>query len=117
MKTNLSHPQHRLHVVVAFALCAAVALAALGFAPAAPAKTVKVIVQGGSLADMESAVQAVGGVVTHRFTLITAVSADVPEAALSGLTDGATVQIQVSAANNAGESKACSPAEIVVPAT
>ena len=39
-----------------------------------------------------------------------------PEAAITGLKGGAAVQIQVSAANNAGESKACMPAEIVVPA-
>ena len=39
-----------------------------------------------------------------------------PVATITGLKSGAAVQIQVSAANDAGESKACIPAQIVVPA-
>ena len=35
---------------------------------------------------------------------------------ITGLKRGATVHIQVSAANDAGESKACPPGQIIVPA-
>src|SRR3990172_4369417 len=75
----------RSQTLVAATLCAAIVLTALGFTAAAPAQSVRAIVQGRSIAEVESAVQALGGFVTHRFALIQAVSADMPESALGAL--------------------------------
>lgn len=85
MKTYFS--THRFQIVIAVILCLAIGLSATGFATAVPVKNVSVILQGKSLAEMDGAVMSVGGVVTHRFTLIKAVAADVPETALGALRD------------------------------